>query len=218
MTTQPYAPGIDQSFKRSPKTPVMRPHQARLKALELFASRGFGQTGMRELAAHMGLSPGSLYNHIESKQVLLFELIEELYSCLVNGLSRTSTARGSALDRLHKLLALHINLHSKMAPYFLVAEREMHCLDEEQIEAIQRLRSIYENRLAQLLAECACQNVSPQLRALAKSSVSLLNNLPSWFAHDQLDSVSRSQLMTSIVRASITGTLEELKRSTRSPS
>ncbi|MFW0888007.1 UNVERIFIED_CONTAM: TetR/AcrR family transcriptional regulator [Pseudomonas sp. JL1] len=211
MATQPSASGVNEPLKRPLQPSFMRPQQTRLKALELFASRGFGQTSMRELAAHMGLSPGSLYNHIESKQVLLFELIEELYTCLVKGLARVSPARANAQDRLHKLLTIHIELHSKMALYFLVAEREMHCLDEEQTEAIQQLRATYENRLAQLLAECACVDISPHLRALAKSSVSLLNNLPSWFAPDQLDPASRSRLMTSIVRTSIAGTLEELK-------
>lgn len=192
----------------------MHRHNTRLKALELFASRGFGQTGMRELAFHMGLSPGSLYNHIESKQTLLFELIEELYHCLVNGLASISPAQGNASDRLHALLAVHIDLHSSKALHFLVAERELHCLDKEQTEVIQNLRTIYENRLANLLAEIASMDITPQLAALAKSSVSLLNNLPSWFAHDQLDSVSRAQLMSSIVRASITGALKDLKCST----
>jgi AcrR family transcriptional regulator len=183
----------------------MHGHNTRVKALELFASRGFGQTGMRELASHMGLSPGSLYNHIESKQTLLFELIEELYDCLVNGLAPISPAQGNASDRLHALLAVHIDLHRSKALHFLVAERELHCLDKDQAEV---------NRLVSLLAEIASMDITPQLAALAKSSVSLLNNLPSWFADDQLDSVSRSQLMSSIVRASITGALEDLKCST----
>lgn len=192
----------------------MRRHNTRLKALELFASRGFGQTGMRELASYMGLSPGSLYNHIESKQTLLFELIEELYDCLVNGLAPISPAQGNASDRLHALLAVHIDLHRSKALHFLVAERELHCLDKDHAEVIQNLRTRYENRLVSLLAEIASMDITPQLAALAKSSVSLLNNLPSWLADDQLDSVSRSQLMSSIVRASITGALEDLKCST----
>ena len=33
------------------------------KVLELFASKGFGQVGMRELATCLGLAPGSLYHH-----------------------------------------------------------------------------------------------------------------------------------------------------------
>lgn len=40
----------------------------RAQALELFVNKGFGQVSMRELARHVGLAPGSLYNHFPSKQ------------------------------------------------------------------------------------------------------------------------------------------------------
>ncbi|MNM13398.1 HTH-type transcriptional repressor KstR2 [compost metagenome] len=53
------------------------------KVLELFASKGFGQVGMRELATCLGLSPGSLYHHYPSKQHLLLDLIEEFYEELL---------------------------------------------------------------------------------------------------------------------------------------
>ena len=45
------------------------------KVLELFASKGFGQVGMRELATCLGLAPGSLYHHYPRKQHLLLDLI-----------------------------------------------------------------------------------------------------------------------------------------------
>nr|BFE97996.1 hypothetical protein GCM10020185_85320 [Pseudomonas brassicacearum subsp. brassicacearum] len=54
--------------------------ESRDKALELFANKGFGQVGMRELASHLGLTPGSLYHHYPSKQHLLADLIEEFFS------------------------------------------------------------------------------------------------------------------------------------------
>ncbi|WP_338509167.1 helix-turn-helix domain-containing protein [Pseudomonas poae] len=37
------------------------------------------QVGMRELAACLGLSAGTLYHYYSSKQEMLFEVIEELY-------------------------------------------------------------------------------------------------------------------------------------------
>ena len=37
---------------------------------------------MRDLAAHMGVSAGSLYHHFPSKQYILFELLEEFYAGL----------------------------------------------------------------------------------------------------------------------------------------
>lgn len=60
-------------------SPVPTPH-ARDRLLEaasaLFASHGYQAIGLRDLASHLGLHAGSLYHHIESKQGLLFELIE----------------------------------------------------------------------------------------------------------------------------------------------
>ena len=55
----------------------IRYQDAQRAALELFAERGFSRVGMRDLAAHMGIAAGSLYNHNESKEALLFEFIEE---------------------------------------------------------------------------------------------------------------------------------------------
>ena len=53
--------------------------ERRDRAMALFAEKGFGQVSMRELAAHVGLTAGSLYHHFPSKQDLLYDLIEELY-------------------------------------------------------------------------------------------------------------------------------------------
>ena len=60
----------------------------RNKALELLASKGFGQVGMRELASSLGLTPGSLYHHYPSKQHLLLDLIDEFYEELLTTLGR----------------------------------------------------------------------------------------------------------------------------------
>ena len=43
------------------------------RALELFQERSFSQVSMRELAAHVGITPGAIYHHIESKEALLFD-------------------------------------------------------------------------------------------------------------------------------------------------
>jgi len=43
--------------------------------LDLIYTVGYEAMSLRELAAKVGLQPGSLYNHIETKQDLLFDLI-----------------------------------------------------------------------------------------------------------------------------------------------
>lgn len=47
-------------------------------ALELFSTRGYEQTSLREIAERVGLSKASLYYHYPSKQALLLDLIQPL--------------------------------------------------------------------------------------------------------------------------------------------
>ncbi|MCA8900448.1 MAG: TetR/AcrR family transcriptional regulator [Hyphomonas sp.] len=45
-------------------------------ALELFCRNGFAGTSIRQIAAKVGLSPSSLYNHFDGKDAILEALIE----------------------------------------------------------------------------------------------------------------------------------------------
>ncbi|WP_332821602.1 TetR/AcrR family transcriptional regulator, partial [Pseudomonas sp.] len=82
----------------SGEAPLSRLEQIRGKALELFAERGFAEVGMRELALHLGIGAGSVYHHFQSKEQLLFELIEELYEDLLDAVLLTD--HGAAHGRL----------------------------------------------------------------------------------------------------------------------
>lgn len=47
-------------------------------ALELFSTKGFEQTSLREIAERVGLTKASLYHHYASKQDLLLSIVEPL--------------------------------------------------------------------------------------------------------------------------------------------
>src|SRR5689334_8457349 len=47
-------------------------------ALELFATRGYGQTSLREVAETLGITKAALYYHFSSKDDLLTALIQPL--------------------------------------------------------------------------------------------------------------------------------------------
>jgi hypothetical protein len=60
-------------------------------ALELFALQGYDATSARQLAARVGIEAGSLYNHISSKQDLLFQLIQKAtYDLIVRSPGRST--------------------------------------------------------------------------------------------------------------------------------
>lgn len=159
--------------KTQERATIKRVLQTRHLALSLFATKGYANVGMRELASALGIGCGSIYNHIESKEALLYEFIEELYEVLYVNAMRTRHC-ASAAERLRAVLHMHLGLHDSMAEHFLLAEQEWRNLDPaHQQQALQR-RERYEQVLM------ACLPPSLPRAACARSIVSLLNQAAVW--------------------------------------
>ncbi|MCJ8207968.1 TetR/AcrR family transcriptional regulator [Pseudomonas sp. RGM2987] len=182
--------------------------ETRLKALELFARHGFSRVGMRDLATGMGIKPGSIYNHIESKETLLFELIEELYEQLLDGAGRVTRRKTAPEVRLRSLLEAHLLLHERMGAHFRLAEYDLHCLNEEQQGLILSLRRRYEEYLIHTIEQLTGKPTSVARRAALSGVVSLLNQLPAWVAELQVNQEARRKLLHDMVMGSLQGALQ----------
>jgi AcrR family transcriptional regulator len=175
--------------------------------LELFASKGFGQVGMRELATCLGLSPGSLYHHYPSKQHLLLDLIEEFYEELLLTLGRIDQKGSAKRDKLPNLIRAHLNLHREMPWHFRLAERDSGCLNAEQQARVRQLREQYERTLLKMLG--APSRLGEQgLIAAGHAIANLLNSAPGWLANHPLEEAQRDELLESLV----IGAVERLLR------
>ena len=151
--------------------------ERREQAMALFAEKGFGQVSMRELAAHVGLTAGSLYHHFPSKQDLLFDLIEELYEELQALLDQGRRAMARGASALNCLIAAHWQLHAERPLQFRLAERDFCCLSEAQQARLTQLRGRYEAGLLRLIAPQA-KLQGPALVSTAQVVATLLNRLP----------------------------------------
>ncbi|MGE8186807.1 TetR/AcrR family transcriptional regulator [Pseudomonas sp. NPDC086278] len=178
------------------------------KVLELFASKGFGQVGMRELAACLGLSPGSLYHHYPSKQHLLLDLIEEFYEELLSTLGRIDKKALAKRDKLQNLIRVHLTLHQEMPWHFRLAERDSGCLNEEQQERVRQLREQYERQLLKILLGSKPRLNDQAQQATGHAIASLLNSAPGWLAQPSLDERDREELLENLV----SGAIERLLR------
>ncbi|BCX67292.1 MULTISPECIES: TetR/AcrR family transcriptional regulator [Pseudomonas] len=172
------------------------------KVLELFASKGFGQVGMRELAACLGLSPGSLYHHYPSKQHLLLDLIEEFYEELLATLGRIEQKAPAKRDRLNSLIRAHLNLHRDMPWHFRLVERDSRCLNEEQQARVRHLREQYERRLLVMLG-AKTRFSEPGVLAAGHAIARLLNSAPDWLARHSLDEHEHDELLENLVSGGI---------------
>ncbi|WP_044875415.1 TetR/AcrR family transcriptional regulator [Pseudomonas sp. LFM046] len=176
-------------------------------ALALFAEQGYGQVSMRDLAAQMGIKAGSIYHHVESKEAMLFEFIEELYERLLDNAVLIARRHKEPAACLAALIDAHLALHEPMGLHFRLAELEARCLSGERLEQARALRLAYEETLLEPLQRLADQPMDAAGRGAVASIVSLLNQLPTWLDASGLAADQGRELMTRMILGTVRGAL-----------
>ena len=74
-----------------------------------FRTRGFAETGMREIAAAADLSPANLYNYFGGKDEILFFCQDSALDRLIVNLEKTRRAKATATEKLRSIVAFHLH-------------------------------------------------------------------------------------------------------------
>ncbi|MFP5019018.1 TetR/AcrR family transcriptional regulator, partial [Paenarthrobacter ureafaciens] len=86
--------------------------------------RGYDATSLRQVAAASGLRVGSLYNHIDSKEHLLLQIMGGVMDDLMGSMRLAVDFDGDAVARLRAALAAHLRFHAERAKAALPAKGE----------------------------------------------------------------------------------------------
>ncbi len=73
-----------------------------------FRTRGFGETGMRDIAEAAALSPANLYNYFRGKQEILFFCQDSSLDRTLTALEKARRAKTSASARLRLVIVSHL--------------------------------------------------------------------------------------------------------------
>ncbi|MFV3368837.1 TetR/AcrR family transcriptional regulator [Pseudomonas sp. NY15435] len=183
------------------------------KALELFSQRGFAQVSMRELGASLGIRAGSLYHHIDSKDALLHELLEDLYCELLALAANVQRRIAEPSLRLHALVEAHLELHSCMAGQFQLAEHDVAYLSDNHRSAILALRQRYEAHYLMWLDHIGHPLDNRELRSVVRGLVSILNQLPLKLLTPQSTTKARTVLLRNMALGALYGAVGTRKNS-----
>jgi AcrR family transcriptional regulator len=155
-------------------------------ALELFATRGYQAIGLRDLAGQLGLHAGSLYNHIENKQSLLFELIEGAVSDLLAGTKRRMRGARTHRDRLQRFVHAFVVFNLTEKHRLLLVIREFVNLSDEQQQEINQLKSSYASLLKAIVcAECGeTGGISDRTGLITEAVIGMLYGQSLWQSID----------------------------------
>lgn len=123
----------------------------RAEAAKLFFDRGYDATTLRQVASAAGLKVGSLYNHIDSKEHLLLQIMGGIIDDLLADARSALNSGGDAIDRLQAVLAAHIRFHAERAQEVFIGNAELRSLSDAAREVVEAKRHEYESLLQELI-------------------------------------------------------------------
>lgn len=156
-------------------------------AMHLFGKQGFNGTSMRDIANAVGLLPGSLYAHIDSKEAVLLEIVADGIGRFLSAVEPYVGASGNPVDRLRKMISAHVEVVADNPERSQVVFHQWRFLSPENLpEAIKRRRR-YEACFVETLEEGSRAGLirsDLNLKVSVLTILGALNWTPEWFSPD----------------------------------
>jgi AcrR family transcriptional regulator len=154
-------------------------------AAEIFSTRGFEATTIRDIAEAVGMLGGSLYYYIDSKEDLLFAIIDDYHRIGLQAIAQIEAEHGDdSLSTLRAVLAGRITLDAKNRARAAVFHNDFRHLDEPRKAEIIKSRRAHERRVEQLIVaaqEEGSIDTSVSARLAALSILSMSNGSHDWY-------------------------------------
>jgi AcrR family transcriptional regulator len=155
----------------------------RAAGLRLIFEHGYESMSLRQLAAEVGIQVGSLYNHISTKQALLFDLIDSHMRALLAELEKALQGIEDPVDRLRAFIAFHVSYHILRKREVFISYSELRSLEPDNYTAIVRIRRRYEDELVEILQQGRTTGVFVvrDQRVVAFGILAMLTGVCTWF-------------------------------------
>lgn len=161
--------------------PATRKEEIVQTAEMLFKKKGYSAVTMRDIAQAMGIKAASLYNHIQSKQQILSEIIIAIGEEFTEGMEEIVVAELSSVEKLEQIIQLHMRITMKNPSRMATMNNDwMHL--EEQLDYYLSLRRNYEESFRQILTKGVedgeLKEINPEI--ILFSILSTLRSLYLW--------------------------------------
>jgi TetR/AcrR family transcriptional regulator, cholesterol catabolism regulator len=121
---------------KNPRLVERRRRQIVLGACRLFIEKGFHKTTTREIAKACGLSIGTMYEYIQSKEDVLYLVCEYIHDELESRLKEAVVDTDSGRESLAKAVAQHFRVMGEMSDYVLLIYQETKSLPQEAMRYV----------------------------------------------------------------------------------
>ena len=167
----------------------------RSAAIDLFFEHGYEATSLRAIAGEVGIQVGSLYNHLTSKESLLYSIMSKIIEDLLSDLDSRLEAVEGSVERLREGIAVHVFFHTARSREVFIGNSELRSLTPAHRRKVVKLRDQYESRfidiVSQGVADGSFDTADPKMAAWAILAVG--TSTSTWFRPDgrlQLDDIA----------------------------
>jgi AcrR family transcriptional regulator len=163
-----------------------RARELQRAAAELFFSKGYEATTIREIAQALGIKSASIYYHWENKEMILFDLIRSTMEQLAAGVRSELEAQTDPDLQLAGVAVHHVVLHALRPKEAVLGETELRSLTGPRLRDVLRMRDDYESLVCGVVTEGVRRGLFDvlDLKLTAYSIISQCTNVGIWFRDD----------------------------------
>jgi TetR/AcrR family transcriptional regulator, cholesterol catabolism regulator len=174
----------------------------------MFAEKGYHGTSMRDLGRELGLLGSSLYSHIDSKEDLLVEVVDEGARLFLEVSKGAEENEGDAEEKLRALIEGHIGVVLDHVDVVRTYLNEARMLDDSHRARVVSARDQYEGRFRLVISQGVAEgsfrpDVDPKIASIF--ILSILNAIERWYRPEgEIDRERLVELTYEAVTAGIT--------------
>lgn len=130
-----------------------RKQQIQQVAQNLFRTKGYGASSMRDIAKEVGVEAASLYNHFSSKEDILKDICFQMATHFFEAIEPLEKKKFSAKQKLEKAIEQHVLVIVNHLDASAVFFHEWKHLKEPYLSEFKALRNKYEKKFIQIINE-----------------------------------------------------------------
>jgi len=153
-------------------------------AARLFRTKGFSATGIRAIAAQLGIRNASLYHYIHTKDELLSEIAQQAIEELEAKVKPIALSELPPAEKLRRFIEQHVTAILQERDKHAVMLTQLSALPASRRKAIIELRDRYEDLVARVILEAQEAQVIRRdvpVRYLKLALLNLLNWSIFWY-------------------------------------
>lgn len=162
---------------------IDRKAQIYSKASSLFREHGYPGTTVRHIARELNIQAGSLYAHIDSKEDVLWEIVNRAAAQFMDAVEPVAESALPAEEKLRRMVGAHIQVVAENLADATMFFHEWKFLGDERKRLVGEMRDRYEGFFRRVVEEgMSTGEFAPGDPKMATMIVlSAVNWMPQWY-------------------------------------